>query len=269
MKRNSMKIKAVSTLAALLVVSNISIANAASYKVVPTSSNCTWTTTKVYTFSFSNYLKQNNGNVIKVTAKGDVVNTEKPVEKETPKTETTKPETANKETTSKETSNTETKNTEPAKNETPKTETSKTENSTNQTNSDKQTDSVSAIEQEVVRLVNVERQKNGLNALELDTELSKVARLKSQDMATKGYFNHTSPTYGSPFDMMKQFGIKYSTAGENIAMGQPTAEAVVKAWMNSEGHRANILNKNFTKIGVGYYKGSNGSPYWTQMFIRP
>lgn len=249
MKRNSMKIKVVSTLAALLVVSNISIANAASYKIVPKNSNCTWTTTKVYTFSFSNYLKQNNGNVIKVPAKGDVVNTEKPTQTEAPKNETT----------NKGTTNTESKNT-----ETPKTETS-----TNQTNNDKQTDSVSAIEQEVVRLVNVERQKNGLSALELDTELSKVARLKSQDMATKGYFNHTSPTYGSPFDMMKQFGIKYSTAGENIAMGQPTAEAVVKAWMNSEGHRANILNKNFTKIGVGYYKGNNGSPYWTQMFIRP
>ncbi|MDF2592072.1 MAG: sporulation protein, partial [Clostridia bacterium] len=75
---------------------------------------------------------------------------------------------------------------------------------------------------------------------------------------------HTSPTYGSPFDMMKQFGITYKTAGENIAMGQRTPEEVVKAWMNSPGHRANILKSSFTHIGVGYV--ANGS-YWTQMFI--
>ncbi|SCG82521.1 SCP-like extracellular protein [Proteiniborus sp. DW1] len=249
MKRNLKRVKVVSTLAALLVLSNINIANAASYRIVTTNNqNCTWTTNKTYTFRFSSYLK-NNGNVIKVPAKGDVVNTEKPVQNETPKTEAPKTETP--------------------KTEAPKQEETKTEAPVDQPSNSTEIGSVSAIEQEVVRLVNVERQKNGLNALELDAELSKVAREKSKDMATKGYFSHTSPTYGSPFDMMKKFGIKYSSAGENIAMGQPTAEAVVKAWMNSEGHRANILNKNFTKIGVGYYKASNGSPYWTQMFIRP
>ena len=83
-------------------------------------------------------------------------------------------------------------------------------------------------------------------------------------MHDKGYFSHTSPTYGSPFDMMKQFGITYRTAGENIAMGYPTAEAVVDGWMNSEGHRANILNASFTEIGVGYVADGN---YYTQMFI--
>ena len=123
---------------------------------------------------------------------------------------------------------------------------------------------VSAFEQKVVELTNQERAKQGLPALKLDTELSKVAREKSSDMQKNGYFSHTSPTYGSPFDMMKQFGISYSSAGENIAMGQRSPEEVVNAWMNSEGHRKNILNSSFTHIGVGH--ASNGN-YWTQMFI--
>ncbi|MGE7694316.1 SafA/ExsA family spore coat assembly protein [Lysinibacillus sp. NPDC094177] len=121
------------------------------------------------------------------------------------------------------------------------------------------------IEQEVVKLVNAERAKAGLPALKEDWELSRVAKYKSQDMHDKKYFDHTSPTYGTPFTMMKNFGITYKSAGENIAMGQRSAEEVVKAWMNSEGHRANILNKNYTYIGVGYVKDGN---YWTQMFIQ-
>lgn len=124
--------------------------------------------------------------------------------------------------------------------------------------------SVTAYEEEVVRLVNIERNKQGLNPLASDWQLSRVARYKSQDMKDKGYFSHTSPTYGSPFEMMKSFGISYRTAGENIAKGQKTPSEVVKAWMNSSGHRANILNKSFSKIGVGYVKEGN---YWTQMFI--
>ena len=124
--------------------------------------------------------------------------------------------------------------------------------------------SVSAYEAEVVRLVNVERAKNGLGALTLNAKLSDVARAKSQDMRDKGYFSHTSPTYGSPFDMMTKFGISYRTAGENIAMGYSTPQAVVTGWMNSPGHRANILNGSFTQIGVGYVASGN---YWTQMFI--
>ncbi|WLR56756.1 CAP domain-containing protein [Mesobacillus subterraneus] len=123
---------------------------------------------------------------------------------------------------------------------------------------------VSAYEQKVVELTNQERAKNGLKPLALDTELSKVAREKSRDMQSKGYFSHTSPTYGSPFDMMKKFGITYRSAGENIAMGQRTPEEVVQAWMNSSGHRANILNSSYTHIGVGHVATGN---YWTQMFI--
>ena len=83
-------------------------------------------------------------------------------------------------------------------------------------------------------------------------------------MRDKGYFSHTSPTYGSPFDMMKSFGITYRAAGENIAYGYRTPQAVVNGWMNSSGHRANILNARFTQIGVGYVAAGN---YWTQMFI--
>ncbi|MET1032085.1 CAP domain-containing protein [Domibacillus tundrae] len=122
--------------------------------------------------------------------------------------------------------------------------------------------SVNAFEQEVAKLVNEERAKAGLKALELDTKLSEVARAKSQDMKDKGYFSHQSPTYGSPFDMMKQFGITYKAAGENIAKGQQTPEEVMEAWMNSDGHRKNILSADFTHIGVGYVDG-----HWTQMFI--
>lgn len=123
---------------------------------------------------------------------------------------------------------------------------------------------VSAFEKEVVELTNVEREKQGLAPLKLDTELSAVAKDKSLDMQNNGYFSHTSPTYGSPFDMMKSYGIDYRTAGENIAMGQTSPEQVVNGWMNSEGHRENIMNPNFTHIGVGHAEGGN---YWTQMFI--
>ena len=119
-------------------------------------------------------------------------------------------------------------------------------------------------ENEVIRLVNEVRIENGLNQLETDWQLSRVARYKSQDMKDNNYFSHTSPIYGSPFEMIKNFGISYKSAGENIAKGYLTPQAVVNGWMNSSGHRANILNSSYTKIGVGYV--SEGR-YWTQMFI--
>jgi uncharacterized YkwD family protein len=125
----------------------------------------------------------------------------------------------------------------------------------------------SAYQQEVLNIVNKERTSRGLSALKLSTEVSKVATIKSQDMIDKGYFDHNSPTYGSPFDMMKKFGITYRSAGENIAMGQRTPQEVMTAWMNSEGHRKNILNSSFTEIGIGIAKDKNGRMYWTQMFI--
>ena len=123
---------------------------------------------------------------------------------------------------------------------------------------------VTAYEAEVIRLVNAERAKQGLKALTANWELSRVARYKSQDMVDNKYFSHTSPTYGSPFQMIKNFGISFRTAGENIAYGQRTPQAVVNAWMNSSGHRANMLNSSYTQIGVGYVASGN---YWNQMFI--
>lgn len=126
---------------------------------------------------------------------------------------------------------------------------------------------LSAFEQEVVQLVNQERTERGLNPLKVDTELADVARTKSEDMRDENYFSHQSPTYGSPFEMMQEFGIQYRAAGENIAAGQTTPQAVVKGWMESEGHRENILNDQFTHIGVGYTKGGSYGHYWTQMFI--
>ena len=124
--------------------------------------------------------------------------------------------------------------------------------------------SVSSMESQVVALVNKIRAQNGLSALSHNWQLARVARYKSQDMADNRYFSHTSPTYGSPFQMMKQFGITYRSAGENIAQGYASAQAVVNAWMNSPGHRANILSSSYTQIGVGYVANGN---HWTQMFI--
>ena len=126
-----------------------------------------------------------------------------------------------------------------------------------------------AQEDEVIRLVNVERSKQGLQLLTKNWELCRVARYKSADMANKGYFSHTSPTYGSPFKMMESFGIRFSSAGENIAYGQRTPQEVMNGWMNSPGHRSNILSPSYTQIGVGMAKNSSGVLYWTQMFIKP
>jgi uncharacterized YkwD family protein len=128
------------------------------------------------------------------------------------------------------------------------------------------TSSYSEFQNEVVRLVNVERAKNSLPALTADSLLMKTATVKSQDMANNNYFDHTSPTYGSPFDLMKKFGVTYRAAGENIAMGQTTPAQVMNGWMNSSGHRANILNSAYTKIGVGIAKNASGRYYWTQHF---
>ena len=123
---------------------------------------------------------------------------------------------------------------------------------------------VTAFENEVIRLVNKIRQENGLKSLSANWELFRVARYKSQDMVDNRYFAHNSPVYGTPFQMIKSFGISYRTAGENIAYGYKTPQAVVDGWMNSSGHRANILNSSYTQIGVGYVANGN---YWTQMFI--
>lgn len=122
---------------------------------------------------------------------------------------------------------------------------------------------LSAFQNKVAELVNQERAKEGLQPLVVKMDLTNVAQVKAEDMAKNKYFSHTSPTYGSPFEMMKKFGINYSYAGENIAMGYTTPESVMEGWMNSPGHKKNILNPNFKEIGIGYT--ADGS-YWVQMF---
>lgn len=125
-------------------------------------------------------------------------------------------------------------------------------------------DQTKGIEKQVLDLVNQERSKVGVKPLSMDWEVQRTARVKACDMADKHYFSHQSPTYGSPFDMMKQFGIDYRSAGENIAQGQRTPSEVMQAWMNSQGHRENILKPDYTNIGVGYCENGNN---WVQMFI--
>ncbi|HHW30751.1 MAG TPA: SH3 domain-containing protein [Clostridiaceae bacterium] len=125
---------------------------------------------------------------------------------------------------------------------------------------------ISAEEQQLLDLVNKARAEAGVGALKFDMELMKVARLKAKDMVDNNYFSHQSPTYGSPFDMMKQFNISFRTAGENIA-GNRTVEGAFKAWMNSEGHRRNILNGSFNYVGFGIVPSNTYGKILVQMFI--
>ncbi|PHV69274.1 serine protease [Sporanaerobium hydrogeniformans] len=186
---------------------------------------------------------------------------------ETPDTDKPSTEIPDTDKPSTETPDTDKPSTETPDTDKPSTETPDTDKPSTETpapSPDVNVSSQTAFENKVLELVNVERAKQGLKALTMDESVRKVARAKSTDMSQKNYFSHTSPTYGSPFDMLKSFGISYKSAGENIAQGYPTPEAVVTGWMNSPGHRANILNASYTHIGVGYE--ANGK-YWTQLFI--
>lgn len=126
--------------------------------------------------------------------------------------------------------------------------------------------SASEEEKELLKLINAERTKNGLTELKFDDELLKVARDKAKDLVDNNYFSHNSPTYGSPFDMMKSYGITYKTAGENIA-GNSTLQGAVTAWMNSEGHRANILSNAYNYTGIGIVDSPKYGKILVQMFI--
>ncbi|MDD3416317.1 MAG: CAP domain-containing protein [Lachnospiraceae bacterium] len=117
---------------------------------------------------------------------------------------------------------------------------------------------------EVVRLVNVERAKQGLGALKIDAKVTSAANVRAKEIIQS--FAHTRPNGSSFATALKESGANYSGCGENIAWGQQSPETVVKAWMNSAGHRANILNPKFTTIGVGNTQNSNGTPYWVQLF---
>ncbi|UOQ87342.1 CAP domain-containing protein [Gracilibacillus salinarum] len=136
---------------------------------------------------------------------------------------------------------------------------------TDQTTPSNDGESLDAVRQQVVDLTNDARNRNGVPPLEIDYEVADVAQKKADDMSQNDYFSHTSPTYGSPFDMLKQFGVSYSKASENIAAGQQSPEQVVEGWLNSEGHRRNMLDREVTHIGVGYTSDGN---YWTQLFIK-
>ncbi|MFN8080524.1 MAG: CAP domain-containing protein [Kineosporiaceae bacterium] len=128
---------------------------------------------------------------------------------------------------------------------------------------------ISAFAAEVVRLVNVERASNGCSALTAESRLTAAAQLHSEDMAAKNYFDHNSQDGRSPGARITAQGYKWRTWGENIAAGQQTPASVMSAWMNSSGHRANILNCTFTQIGVGVAKGGSYGIYWTQDFGTP
>ncbi|MBT2283927.1 serine protease [Paenibacillus polymyxa] len=268
MKKKWMKTVVTSSLTAVLAVGIMLPASASAadttYKTTTTYKITSTDSLKAY---IEKWLKQNGYTV----SEGQIV--VKPVEQPETTKPATKPETAKPETAkpAQPTAKPEqpTKPAQPAQEEKPATtpakdpsNTGNTGNTGNNTSNNGSESTQSDFATQVVKLVNAERAKAGLNALTSDALLDKVAVAKVKDMSNNNYFDHQSPTYGSPFDMMKQFGVTYSYAGENIAKGQKTPQEVVTAWMNSEGHRANILSKNFTHIGVGYYNG-----YWAQEFI--
>ncbi len=138
-------------------------------------------------------------------------------------------------------------------------------NSSN-TNQNTQTSTMNTDENEVFQLINKQRTNNGLQALKIDNEVQRVARIKAEDMVANNYFSHTSPTYGSPFDMLRSFKISYKSAGENIAANSSNSGAV-NAWMNSSGHKANILNSNFNYTGIGVVSSSKYGKIFVQIFI--
>lgn len=118
--------------------------------------------------------------------------------------------------------------------------------------------------EQVVKLVNEERAKAGLSELALDKTIESAALIRAKEI--QSVFSHTRPNGSAFHTALTESGVKYRGSGENIAWGQKSPEAVMKAWMNSPGHRANILNKNYTKIGVGYLQNASGVNYWVQLF---
>lgn len=139
-------------------------------------------------------------------------------------------------------------------------------NNNSSTQNNQTSSTMTADEKEVYNLINKQRTNNGLKALTMDTGAQKVARVKAQDMVDNNYFSHNSPTYGSPFDMLKSFKVSYKTAGENIA-GNSTNSGAVNAWMNSSGHKANILNSSFNYTGIGVVSSKKYGKVYVQIFI--
>lgn len=141
-----------------------------------------------------------------------------------------------------------------------------TSGGTSSSGSNQSTSNISSDELEVFNLINTQRTNNGLKALKIDNEVQNVARIKAKDMAQNNYFSHNSPTYGTPFQMLNSFKVSYKTAGENIA-GNSSNSAAVTAWMNSSGHKANILNSSFNYTGIGVVSSSKYGKIYVQMFI--
>lgn len=141
-----------------------------------------------------------------------------------------------------------------------------TENNTGNSSGTQASSNMNSDEKEVFNLINQQRTNNGLSALKVDSEVQRVARIKAEDMVSNNYFSHTSPTYGSPFDMLKSFKISYKTAGENIAANSSNNGAV-NSWMNSSGHKANILNSSFNYTGIGVVSSSKYGKIFVQMFV--
>lgn len=128
-----------------------------------------------------------------------------------------------------------------------------------------ETDGIRDEERRMAELINAERAKQGLQPLTLDIELSRVAEIKSAEMVERNYFSHQSPTYGSPFEMMRRFGITFRTAGENIACNR-TVEGAHQSLMASQGHRENILNGAYDRVGIGIVDGGPCGKMFTQLF---
>lgn len=148
-----------------------------------------------------------------------------------------------------------------SKPDTNKPDTNKPETDTNKPETDNE--ALSYAEQ-ILNLVNKERAKAGLHALKLDTEVSAAASVRAKEIQTS--FSHTRPDGRKFSSVLTDNGIRFTGAGENIAWGQTSPEQVMEAWMNSDGHRANILNAKFTKLGVGHLKNASGRNYWVQLF---
>lgn len=119
---------------------------------------------------------------------------------------------------------------------------------------------------QVVKLVNEERAKAGLSALRLHTAAEGAAMVRAKEIERS--FSHTRPDGSDFYTVLKAAGITYQSAGENIAYGQTSPEQVMNAWMNSSGHRANILNGNYTSIAVAHYQSGAGVDYWVQLFLK-
>lgn len=140
-------------------------------------------------------------------------------------------------------------------------------NNNNSNNTNSTTFNMSENEKIVFDLLNKARTSAGLSKLSADATLFKVARLKAQDMVKNDYFSHTSPTYGSPFEMMKKYSVSYKVAGENIA-GNPNLQDAVTAWLNSSTHKQNILSNSYNYIGIGIEKSDTYGYVISTMFIR-